>query len=204
MDIYRRIGERIRSARMKLGLTQPQLADLLGLSRGIISRWETGLARPSLDRLEPLAERLNVSIEQLLGFTTTEAQTSHRARTVPVWEIGGHTVPDLRHGAHGEVVVSEQEALVVQAAFLVKDDAYYPYLAPGDIVGVQTAGRTKLGDVVFVRKGQMTVLRHYAGRRKGEVLLSLGMSQTVEIAQRVDILGIFRWLHRPGHIVTRA
>ena len=40
-----RINEIIREKRRKLGLTQEQLAERLGVSRQSVSKWETGVSR---------------------------------------------------------------------------------------------------------------------------------------------------------------
>jgi transcriptional regulator with XRE-family HTH domain len=204
VEIYRRIGERIRHARLQAGLTQPQLAQLLNVSKGIISRWETGLARPSLDRLEPLAARIGVSLEMMLGLAPTQ-EGAYRVRAVPVWKVTSTAFPALEPAnSVGEILVSEEQALQVQAAFLMEDDSFCPYFFCGDVVGVQTAGRALLGDVVFVRLGSRVVLRHYGGRRKGEILLPMGGCLRVEKVDFLNFVGIFRWLQRPGSVLPRS
>jgi transcriptional regulator with XRE-family HTH domain len=45
-DEMETIGDRIRKARMRRNLTQPQLAELIGVSKGTISMWETGVTTP--------------------------------------------------------------------------------------------------------------------------------------------------------------
>ncbi|NIM04412.1 MAG: helix-turn-helix domain-containing protein [Armatimonadetes bacterium] len=205
MDIYRRIGERIRHARSRAGLTQPQLARLLNVSKGIISRWETGLARPSLDRLEPLARRLEISLEAMLGFTGVEETGGYPVRGVPVWEMASEIIPDFKPtSCIGATFVSEEEALAVQAALLIPSDCFCPYFFTGDVVGVQTAGRAKLGEIVFIRKNKKVALYCYGGRKKGDILLPMGVSQRVETVARIDLVGIFRWLHRPGKVISRG
>ncbi len=205
MEIYRRIGERIRHARLRVGLTQPELAEFLGVSKGIISRWETGLARPSLDRLEPLARRLGLSIEELLGFAVAEGAGAYRARSLPVWDLGRETVPDFRpQSAIGNILVSEEEALAVQAALRVSDDAFSPHFCVGDVVGVETLRRQpKLGDIIFIRRGGKLTLRRFGGRRKGFVLIPLQASQDTEVVERLEVVGIYRWLRRPGQVTPR-
>lgn len=205
MEIYRRLGERIRHARLRAGLTQPQLAELLKVSKGIISRWETGYARPSLDRLEPLAKRLGVSIETLLGFTQTEESGAYRARSLPVWEMGVDTAPDFKEASCvGEVLTSEQEALIVEAGLLIKDNSFAPHLLEGDIVGIQTKGKPRLGDVIFLKQSGKIYMRRYGGRRRNEILLPMDITKELETPSRLNHVGVFRWLHRPGHLVKTA
>lgn len=58
----------LRAARERLGLTQHQLARLVGVAGGErISRWELGLDEPRPDSLARLARVLNAQIVELLG-----------------------------------------------------------------------------------------------------------------------------------------
>ena len=61
-----KIGEKIKKARLELGLTQGQLAGD-AISRDMLSKIETGAAKPSLKTLEYLAERLNLPAAYLCG-----------------------------------------------------------------------------------------------------------------------------------------
>ena len=60
------IGERIASARTRAGLTQAQLAELVGVSQTSLSRWESGEMSLNAKRLEKLATALEVSIDWLV------------------------------------------------------------------------------------------------------------------------------------------
>src|SRR5208282_1861573 len=46
-NLPQNFGERIRGLRARVGLTQTQLADLLGVSFASVNRWENGQSRPS-------------------------------------------------------------------------------------------------------------------------------------------------------------
>lgn len=59
------IGERIREARKKIGLTMRDLHDLTGLSTGNISDMENNKFSPSVSSLIPLSQALNCSIDWL-------------------------------------------------------------------------------------------------------------------------------------------
>lgn len=48
------------------------LAELMGVSRNAVHRWESGTDTPSDDRLGPLAEALQVSVGELLGAAGPE------------------------------------------------------------------------------------------------------------------------------------
>ena len=61
-----KIGKRIKTLRLSLGLTQQQLTDGY-MTRNMLSLIESGAALPSLESAEYLADRLNVSLAFLLS-----------------------------------------------------------------------------------------------------------------------------------------
>ena len=63
------LGERVRAARLSLGLSQAQVAELCGLSVPYISRIETGKGNPTLAVLSALSEAISVPIVELVTGT---------------------------------------------------------------------------------------------------------------------------------------
>ena len=59
--------ERLRSARLKRGLSQSELAEKAKLPPSSISHFESGSRKPSFDNLKRLASALEVSTDYLLG-----------------------------------------------------------------------------------------------------------------------------------------
>ena len=64
---FKRLGERITTLRKERGLTQVQLAELLGYSQQQVLSFEKGRRRVPVSALPSLAGILGVSIEELLG-----------------------------------------------------------------------------------------------------------------------------------------
>ena len=60
------LGEKIREARRKCGLSQEQLADKMSVSRSAIAKWETDKGFPDVGNLKLLARLLNTSLDRLL------------------------------------------------------------------------------------------------------------------------------------------
>lgn len=60
------LGEKIREARRKCGLSQEQLAEKMSVSRSAIAKWETDKGLPDVGNLKVLARLLNVSVDHLL------------------------------------------------------------------------------------------------------------------------------------------
>lgn len=61
------IGDRLKKCRKQEGVTQKELADILGLNQNTIASYETGRRNPSISVLEDIADLLNVSTDYLLG-----------------------------------------------------------------------------------------------------------------------------------------
>ena len=56
----------VAERREEAGLTQKQLAHLLGITLGAVSQWESGISRPRADTLKKLADLLNCTVDELL------------------------------------------------------------------------------------------------------------------------------------------
>ena len=61
------IGEKIAELRRKNGMTQEELASLLGISAQSVSKWETGTTMPDILLLPILADVFGVRIDALFG-----------------------------------------------------------------------------------------------------------------------------------------
>jgi transcriptional regulator with XRE-family HTH domain len=61
------LGDRIQQLRKGIGLSQEQLAEIIGVSRQAISKWETDQSSPDLDKIVLLCNTFSVSADELLG-----------------------------------------------------------------------------------------------------------------------------------------
>ena len=59
-------SENFKSARIKAGLSQQQLADLLGMDRSAISKYENNVGLPHTKTLQRICEIFEVTIDSLL------------------------------------------------------------------------------------------------------------------------------------------
>lgn len=62
------IGKTILELRKDKSITQEQLANMVGVSAGAVSKWETGNSTPDISLLSPIARALNTSLDILLSF----------------------------------------------------------------------------------------------------------------------------------------
>ena len=56
------LGMKIKSLRIQDNVTQPQLAEALGVGKSTVSMWEGGNRQPDLETLEKIADYFNVPI----------------------------------------------------------------------------------------------------------------------------------------------
>jgi transcriptional regulator with XRE-family HTH domain len=60
------LGERIKEQRKSCGMSQEKLAELVGVSRQAVTKWETDQSAPSTEKLFKLAEIFGTSVDLLI------------------------------------------------------------------------------------------------------------------------------------------
>ncbi len=61
-------SENLKDLRLEKGIGQVELANMIGVSKGIISLWENGKREPTLSSLIALAKVFDVSLDVLVGM----------------------------------------------------------------------------------------------------------------------------------------
>ena len=74
-----KLSERLIGLRKEKNLSQEELAAVLNVSRQAVSRWETGLAAPSLDKLQFLAEFYGITIDELFYSVEEKPKAQEQA-----------------------------------------------------------------------------------------------------------------------------
>lgn len=64
---YGKIGKYIKKKRKKIGITQDELGELLGVTGKAVSKWECGSAMPDVSLFIPLSNILKIEISELLN-----------------------------------------------------------------------------------------------------------------------------------------
>ncbi len=82
------LKDRLLQAREKKGFTQTHLAELLGVTPGVVNRWEKGTRIPSR-RIHEVAKLLNITYEWL---TTEQADTTSKVHIPGVSLINTHDI----------------------------------------------------------------------------------------------------------------
>lgn len=113
-DIDRHVGARVRERRIMMGLTQQQLADLLGVTYQQAHKYERGINRISAGRLYEVAQVLGVPVSYFFdGLQDEEAGRASGTRERMCLELARNFahIPNERH----------QEALSQLARVLAND-----------------------------------------------------------------------------------
>ena len=66
MEVFMNIGNKIKQYRELNKMTQKDIAEVLGVEPGTISKYESGALEPNIESLKRLAEIFNVSVHKLI------------------------------------------------------------------------------------------------------------------------------------------
>ena len=76
------LGDKLSKLRKENNYTQEQLANVLGVSRQSISKWESNIAYPETDKLIRISELFNCTLDYLLKDaeeTSNSKQTNEKS-----------------------------------------------------------------------------------------------------------------------------
>jgi len=112
-DIDKHVGARVRERRIMLGLTQQQLADLIGVTYQQAHKYERGINRVSAGRLYEIAQVLSVPVNYFFEGLQEDNARSVSPRERMCLELARNfaQIPNERH----------QEALSQLARVLATD-----------------------------------------------------------------------------------
>lgn len=74
------LGERIKACRQNAGMSQEKVAELVGVSRQAVTKWETGRSAPTTENLLKLAELFDTTVEMMLEPNSG----NHRSPAEPI------------------------------------------------------------------------------------------------------------------------
>ena len=173
-----RTGSFIASLRREKGMTQKELASLLGVSDKAVSKWERGESYPEVTLFPALGAVLGVTVDELMAGerqpqTPTEAPEPIR---VPEQSLYPLLMDNVREKAARSALLAwllAVLAFVVKYAFSgnsLSEGALFPWLAPGAAALLGIAGAVLL----FLASGQFS-----ASRRQYRAMSGLTDSRTL-------------------------
>lgn len=166
----KKFGSFVASLRREQGLTQKELAQGLYISDKAVSKWETGVSIPDTALLVPLAQKLGVSVIELLT-----CQRMEQGETMDTQEVDSvvkaaityaQQQPRRAYQALGGWAVAYVLALVLGAVGLLTNAALAP-LGKSLVLPVLLAG---LFGVYFVFGAPLQLPGYYDQNRIGGVM----------------------------------
>lgn len=146
-----KLGEKIRNLRLKLGLTQEELAERSDLTKGFISQLERDNTSPSVDTLEHIVRALGTNMADFFREAVKQPVLYRRRDAVMLRD------DDLKHNQY--FIVADAQSLVMEPVLLELDHkgrsrAYPPY--EGEVFGYVLQGHLKLslGSAEYVLEAQ--------------------------------------------------
>ena len=115
------LGEKLSKLRKEYNYTQEQLADILGVSRQSISKWESDIAYPETEKLIELGKIFECSMDYLLKDEVAEKtgdSVSESYFTEKVTEISKKVLTDKNKGKGKKIL---KIIGIILAVFLVVD-----------------------------------------------------------------------------------
>jgi len=156
-------GQRLAAARHRAGLSQDQIAAIVGKTRQAVSKWERDEAQPSQEDLLRLSDALGVSVAYLLGETDDPrrpedilAKQAMPVTPIPILGVihAGDPIPAEEH-IIGWTAIPEDEARGGRFfALKAKGDCFYTggpkSISEGDIVIVRQQPDCENGQIAVV------------------------------------------------------
>lgn len=85
-------ADRLKELRKEGNVTQVQLAEAMGVSKGTVAMWETGKREPNFDMINRLSDFFDKRIDYILGYS--EDTSSPRLTEEAIDQLGRWEVED--------------------------------------------------------------------------------------------------------------
>lgn len=193
---------RLKESRSSIGYSQQKLAEKIGVSRSTIAMWETGGSQPDNEALVKLSSVLDVSIDYLLGRTSTPngSESSSNSTRINVYGsvpagIPIEAIEDVIDWEEipSSMTVGGQEYIGLR----VKGDSMYPKYMDGDTLIIQLQPDCESGqDAVVYINGYDATLKKVIKKQDCIILQPLNPAYEPRVCsyndedEPVKILGI--------------
>ena len=155
------LGEKLSKLRKENNYTQEQLADVLGVSRQAISKWESNITYPETDKLIRISELFHCSLDYLLK-ETEEIYNKNQYNEAGILSLGLLSLGLLSFGLF---------ALGILSAGSISLGVF----SAGSIsLGIISLGAIAIGDFSV---GALAVGKYFALGDNARAMIALGESQ---------------------------
>lgn len=113
-------GERIKEIRKRNNMTQTELAELMKVTKGTVSTWETNRRTPSVDTYFELGSYLGVDIGYLLGDNNNNQSTEpteEEIEQICAWAAEDYIREDFEQMLELDVYGKEAVRMLIQKEY---------------------------------------------------------------------------------------
>jgi AbrB family looped-hinge helix DNA binding protein len=131
------IGKNIQTYRKQMNMTQEALAELAGVARQTIVKWESGESTPDLETAGRIADVLRISLDDLVNTQEGEVESDRSMK-------GKHLFGLVTVGDKGQIVIPARARKVFN-------------LQPGDqlmVLGDENQGLALVNAQLFIRAAE--------------------------------------------------
>lgn len=154
-----RMAQRIKELRQARGLTLEQVADVVGVGKSTVRKWETGMiANMRRDKIASLAKALGTTPAYLMGWEEPKSQIPSHPNIIPMPEM--KKVPLIGNIACGAPILAEEHIteyvdipkhIPADFALTCKGDSMInARIFDGDIVYIRQQSTAENGEIAAV------------------------------------------------------
>lgn len=184
---YQMIAKRLNDRRVQLGYSLQELADIVGMSKSTLQRYERGTIKNiPIARLKSLSAALNMAPNELIGIEPSDQETYSR-NIQPIPET--YRVPRLGTIACGLPILAEQNietfdsvptSIRCDFTLICKGDSMTGAgIEDGDIVYIREQPEVETGEIAAVMVGEEeATLKRF--KRVGNMVLLIPENNSYE------------------------
>ena len=113
------LEEQIRNCRKQAGISQEKMAELIGVSRQAVTKWENGTGTPDIENLVAIAELFQISLDELLLNEKREnKQSEYLYESTTEYDVDGIKSYDIILGSVHTVILRASEGEKIKISLL--------------------------------------------------------------------------------------
>lgn len=148
------LGDNIQFLRKQREMKQEDLANILGYkSATTITKWETGVAEPTMKTVGKLSDFFGVSVNDLYYKKLSFAPVASHKQAITINVLGrvaaGIPIDAVEEIIDTEEITEEMAATGTYFGLQIKGDSMEPRICSGDVVIVRQQDDAENGDIVI-------------------------------------------------------
>lgn len=113
------LEEQIRNCRKQAGISQEKMAELIGVSRQAVTKWENGTGTPDIANLVAIAELFQISLDELLlNGKSGKEQSEYLYESITEYDIDGVKGYDIKLGSAHTVILNSYVGEKIKVSLL--------------------------------------------------------------------------------------